>query len=268
MHHYEADYRFRAERSRRSGRTVWLRSRSVGRRDTLYQIPELRYSADMLANTSRLTSIVEEYLGDLRRLRASGGATGELSTYPALSNLLNAIGATLRPKVFCVVELADQGAGHPDFGLYAASQVQRGTPRQGQTPECGVVEVKPPDDDAWLTAEGEQVSRYWDRYRLVLVTNTRDFVLLGSDTNGNPARLETFSLSDSDAAFDIYLNDRAYWRNVPASVWNYNLGGYQVLKKWLSYRESKVLGRGPRPEEVQHFTDTARRIVAILKLVN
>ena len=47
-------------------------------------------------------------------------------------------------------------------------------------------------------------------------------------------------------------------------VWNYKLGGYQVLKKWLSYRESKVLGRKLLPEEVQHFTDTARRIAAIL----
>ena len=176
----------------------------------------------MPANTSRLTSIVEEYLGDLRRLRASGGATGELSTYPALSNLLNAIGATLRPKVYCVVELADQGAGHPDIGLYAASQVQRGTPRQGQTPECGVVEVKQSGDDSWLTAEGEQVSRYWDRYRLVLVTNTRDFVLLGSDTNGNPARLETFSLADSDVVFGSMLQrPRASAREVGAALGEY-----------------------------------------------
>ena len=68
--------------------------------------------------------------------------------------------------------------------------------------------------------------------------------------------------------YDIYLNDRAYWRNVPANVWGYKLGGYQVLKKWLSYRERKVLGRGLRPEEVQHFTDTARRIAAVLELVN
>ena len=43
----------------------------------------------------------------------------------------------------------------------------------------------------------------------------------------------------------------------PANVWNYKLGGYQVLKKWLSYREGKVLGRNLHPEEVQHFTDTA-----------
>ena len=42
------------------------------------------------------------------------------------------------------------------------------------------------------------------------------------------------------AAIDVYLNDRAYWRNVPAAVWNYQLGAYQVLNKWLSCRESKV----------------------------
>ena len=28
----------------------------------------------------------------------------------------------------------------------------------------------------------------------------------------------------------LNLNDRAYWHNVPAAVWNYKLGGYQVLK--------------------------------------
>ena len=67
-----------------------------------------------------------------------------------------------------------------------------------------------------------------------------------------------------DTTFDIYLNDRAYWRNVPSAVWHYKLGGYQVLKKWLSYRERGVLDRPLRPEEVQHFTDTARRIAGIL----
>ena len=60
------------------------------------------------------------------------------------------------------------------------------------------------------------------------------------------------------------LNSSAYWRNVPNAVWNYKLGGYQVLKKWLSYRASGVLDRPLLPEEVQHFTNTARRIGAIL----
>ena len=69
-----------------------------------------------------------------------------------------------------------------------------------------------------------------------------------------------------EKAFDVYLNERALWRCVPAAVWNYKLGGYQVLKKWLSYRERAILKRPLKPEEVQHFTDTARRIAGILML--
>ena len=157
----------------------------------------------MPVTTGKLTTAVEQYFSDLRSIRASGGATGERSYYPALTNLLNAVGGALRPQVFCVGELADQGAGHPDFGLYARRQVQKGKPRPGQIPERGVVEVKPAGDDAWLTASSDQVSRYWDRYRLVLVTNTRDFVLVGEDAQGNPVKLETFRLAESEQ--DVHL---------------------------------------------------------------
>ena len=52
-------------------------------------------------------------------MRGSGGATHERSLYVPLASLLDAVGGTLRPKVFCVQELADQGVSHPDFGLYA-----------------------------------------------------------------------------------------------------------------------------------------------------
>ena len=69
-----------------------------------------------------------------------------------------------------------------------------------------------------------------------------------------------------DATVDVHLNDNARWSNVPAAIWTYKLGGYQVLKKWLSYRETKVLGRSLLLEEVQHFADTARRVAAILAL--
>ena len=95
----------------------------------------------MTGTSTRLTAAVEAYFADLGRIHASGGATGERSSYAPLANLLDAVGATLKPKVFCVGELADQGAGHPDFGLYTAKQVQRGRPREGQMPERGVVEV-------------------------------------------------------------------------------------------------------------------------------
>ena len=182
----------------------------------------------MTGTNRQLRAAVEAYFVDLRRVRASGGGTGERSSYAPFANLLNAVGTTLKPKVFCVGELADQGAGHPDFGLYGAKQVQRGRPREGQTPEHGVVEVKAAGvgassgGDAWLTAAGDQVSRYWNRYRLVLVTNARDFVLVGEDATGRPAKLETFRLADSADDFHRRLEEpRAFARKVGAGLGEY-----------------------------------------------
>ena len=188
----------------------------------------------MAESTTKLKTAVEAYLDDLRRIRASGGATGERSYYSPIANLLNAIGGTLRPKVFCVGELAQQGAGHPDFGLYTAEQVQRGKPRDGQLPEYGVVEVKPSGDDAWLTADSRQVSRYWDRYRLVLVTNTRDWVLLGEDADGNPVKRETFQLAATPQEFESQLE------KPPAFANEVRAGLGEYLSRTLSHRARLV----------------------------
>ena len=68
------------------------------------------------------------------------------------------------------------------------------------------------------------------------------------------------------ACYDVYLNDVAYWRCVPSRVWKYTIGGYQVMKKWLSYRERALLGRDLRPEEARYVTEMTRRIAAILLL--
>ena len=43
--------------------------------------------------------------------------------------------------------------------------------------------------------------------------------------------------------------------------------GAGALKKWLSYREQRVLGRPLTPDEVRHFSETARRIGGILGMV-
>jgi hypothetical protein len=65
---------------------------------------------------------------------------------------------------------------------------------------------------------------------------------------------------------NVWLNATTGWTHVPATVWDYTLGGYPVLKKWLSYREAKLLGRPLAPEEAVEFTRIARRIAAILLL--
>ena len=188
----------------------------------------------MRPQNTKLTAAVENYLADLRRIRASGGATGERSSYGPLANLLNAVGATLRPKVFCVAELADQGAGHPDFGLYSARQVQRGRVREGQIPERGVVEVKPPNEDTRAAMVREQVSRYWGRYGLVLLTNLREFELVGLNSPGGERTLESFRLARSAREFERLLETpRAAARTVGPRLAEY-------LCRVLAYRSTIV----------------------------
>jgi hypothetical protein len=69
-----------------------------------------------------------------------------------------------------------------------------------------------------------------------------------------------------ETTLDIYLNEKAYWKNVPAKVWDYTIGGYQVIKKWLSYREEELLGRALTADEAREVMAMARRIAAILLL--
>ena len=180
----------------------------------------------------RLIQAVEAYFKHLSLVNSSGGSTGEISLYAPLHDLLQAVGGTLKPKVFCVQNLADQGAGHPDFGLYSANQVQKGKPKSGQKPERGVIEVKPIGDDAWLTAESSQVSKYWATYRQVLVTNFRDFVMVGEGDAGQPVKLETFRLADSADDFNQKLQKpRAFANEVGAGLGEY-------LKRMLTHSAS------------------------------
>ena len=143
---------------------------------------------------------VETYLAEMRAIASSGGSRKETSFYPPLAALLNAAGVELAPRVFCVSQVKDAGSGSPDFGLYTADQRQRGKGGEllpGVLPERGVVEVKAVEDDAWRTADGEQVTRYWGKYGQVLVANYRDFLLVGRDENGKWTKLESFRLAES-----------------------------------------------------------------------
>jgi len=151
---------------------------------------------------------VENYFRELRDIRLTGAGVPEESYYAALSNLLNEIGKTLKPKVRCVLQLTNRGAGKPDGGLFTSNQFQKASsdePIPGQLPERGVIEVKPFDDDTWVTAGGKQVSNYWDKYGLVLVTNYRDFVLVGKSESGKSVKLETFRLTPNEADFRIAI---------------------------------------------------------------
>ena len=176
-----------------------------------------------MPHDAELRAAAEAYFEELRRVRASGGATAERSRYTALANLLDGVGGGLKPKVALHQRARRPGRGPPRLRpLRRRSQLRRGDPREGQLPERGVVEVKAITDDAWLTAEGDQVSRYWEKYRLVLVTNFRDFVLLGEDAEGRPAKLETIRLAGSAEDFEHRLiRPRAFARDVGVRLGEY-----------------------------------------------
>jgi hypothetical protein len=150
-----------------------------------------------------MTDPVKTYLHELARIRSSGAAVKETSYYSTLSNLLNEVGKQLKPRVTCIMPIADQGAGFPDGGLFTEEQLRKDLKEAicGQLPARGVIEVKGTGDDAWVTAEGKQVSKYWGKYNQVLVTNYRDFLLVGMDTDGKPVKLESFRIAKSENAF-------------------------------------------------------------------
>jgi hypothetical protein len=113
----------------------------------------------------------ETYITSLREIRDSGEAVVEASYYGALETFLNDVGKSLKPRVRCVLQLKNRGVGMPDGGLFTEDQLKKKdraeTRPLPQLPTRGVIEVKPTSDDAWVTAGGEQVSRYWsniDKY--------------------------------------------------------------------------------------------------------
>ena len=75
-------------------------------------------------------------------------------------------------------------------------------------------------------------------------------IAVPTTTNGQPMTTEDFKLTAGWGHFganqavmpgqgkverrgdmaNVYLNDRAYWKDVPSEVWEYRLVGYQVLK--------------------------------------
>jgi hypothetical protein len=144
---------------------------------------------------------LETYLAEIATLR---GATGETSGYPALANLLNAVGQTLKPKVRCIIHPKNSGAGIPDGGLFLPDQLKHRDDEESfidQKPARGVIEVKSARDEIAGVAESKQVKDYLAHYGLILLTNYRGFLLLKRGDDGKPVRLESFQLAPDEKSF-------------------------------------------------------------------
>ncbi|MGO9201340.1 MAG: type ISP restriction/modification enzyme [Limisphaerales bacterium] len=147
---------------------------------------------------------LESYLGELREIHDCGAATKETSGYPVLCKLLDAIGQTLKPKVRCIIQLRNSGAGLPDGGPFTPDQLKQTeseVPLFGLAPARGVIEVKSTSEELASVAKSQQIKEYLAHYGQLLLTNYRDFLLLKGLPGDEPQCLESFHLADNEAAF-------------------------------------------------------------------
>ncbi|MEW6686457.1 MAG: type ISP restriction/modification enzyme [Candidatus Edwardsbacteria bacterium] len=60
----------------------------------------------------------------------------------------------------------------------------------------------------------------------------------------------------------IYINQKQFFEGIPEGVWQYQIGGYQVLDKWLKDRQDRTL----LAEEIEHYLKVITTIKHTLKL--
>ncbi len=183
---------------------------------------------------NELRQAVKAYLDAIAEVSLVG--TPELSHYTALANLFNAIGAQLAPRVRAVVHYSEQGGHQPDLGFFSSAGEALAT-----GPDRGVVEVKGADADLDELIASEQVDTYWQKHKLVLVTNLREFALVGRDNSGSKATLERYSAANTVAAFDDLLKHRV----TAANRHGVSLGEYllRVMSHLSTISEPRELAR-------------------------
>lgn len=72
-------------------------------------------------------------------------------------------------------------------------------------------------------------------------------------------KVDTIKYSDDK----VYINDKQYFEGIPSEVWEFMVGGYKVLDKWLKERKNKQLSS----REVEHFIKMVGVISETLNII-
>ena len=62
--------------------------------------------------------------------------------------------------------------------------------------------------------------------------------------SGNNDRIEKITYNEDEQR--IYINKDKYFEGIATEVWNYHIGGYQVLHKYLKDRKDRIMDDAPR----------------------
>jgi hypothetical protein len=162
------------------------------------------------------------FLQEIAATRATGANTPETSFYPAIKALLDSVGQDLEPRVRCVMNLRNQGAGLPDGGLFTADQfARRASAHDVETalgslkPSRGAIEVKPPSDDLGDLSRSKQALDYGKAYRHLLLTNLREFALVEYGAAAAVV-IERFALAKSEQEFSRICSSPSSSKDVEA----------------------------------------------------
>jgi hypothetical protein len=128
-------------------------------------------------------------------------------------------------------------------------------------------EKKPRDQDLALTAGWGTIQMRKQKSGAVseIVMPAAGKLIRRARTDSERKDLSPIQLAAlGDEVLDIYLNETSRWQGVPESAWNYKIGGYQVLRKWLSYREESILNRSLDWSEARQFQSIVRRLCELV----
>lgn len=83
--------------------------------------------------------------------------------------------------------------------------------------------------------------------------------------------ITTFSIEGSDIVEklefkdgNVYINDQQYFGNVPKSVWEFYIGGYQPAQKWLKDRKGQKLTN----EDLEHYQKIIVALAETIKMMD
>ena len=75
------------------------------------------------------------------------------------------------------------------------------------------------------------------------------------------AREEMLRQAQHDTVGKVFINETQYFHNVPETVWNFYVGGYQPAQKWLKDRKGRTL----ELEDIQHYQ---KNYVYVINVIN
>ncbi len=61
----------------------------------------------------------------------------------------------------------------------------------------------------------------------------------------------------------VYINKEQYFENVPENAWNFHIGGYQVLHKWLKDRKDRELSF----DDLEHYSKVVSALMQTIELM-